>query len=619
MATTPNYLSDDVLSGNAAPGGDASMEAAPAPAAAPAPDMGAPPQPAMDPGALAGPAAQPAAPAPIQPGPAAAPPPPPVPVKGLAQLIIQGALWGLAGSKGSTSFGGGVSGGAAGYVAGKQQETENAQRTQQLQVESVRAADTHIAALDEHKRADQLSDTAKLDYKQKSAGYQAFLQDNFGVEPNISFADNNSEATAGLQTLANGNPGGTIPPVSAIHHPEGSGTEGKVAVFSPTQQQMRQNSQGFRNLVNTQRAVQGLPEIDDATFNSMGFKGQRDAAQGAIEFMKPTPTFTLDKNKPEYLPNVLAQKKQQLAQYASHKDANGKPDANPNVEKQLQDGISFLQASWDTSNQMENKAASDAVTANAPAKAAAAALQAGAEAKARLPYELAKTKAEEAIKDGDPEAAGKLLVSGDVAPSQLVNSRKPAFAQQAYDAAKRIAGGKWNAQAAEGYFKTASSPANAQFFGSAKSLTDNGGTLDQLETQFAKLPNGQLPAFNKVKDWMSAASGKGAMAGFAQTAVGVADDYAKVMGGGTGSDTSRDQVLQSFAAAHSPEAMAAAIAAARQAVDSQMNGRIGSNPVMKRMYGDQMLVTVTSPTTGAKHVFRSQDQADQYKKAAGMQ
>lgn len=618
MATTPNYLSDDVLSGVSAPGGsgDASMEAAPA--AAPAPDMGGAPQPVMDPGALAGPAPQPGAPAPapVQP---AAPPPPPVPVKGLAQLIIQGALWGLAGSKGSTSFGGGLAGGAQGYSQGKQQETENAQRTQQLQFESVRAADSHIAALDEHKRADQLSETAKLDYKQKSADYQSFLQNNFGVEPNLSFNDNNAEATAGLQTIANGNPDGKISPVSAIHHPEADGTEGKVAVFSPSQQQMRQNAQGFRNLVNTQRQIQGLPDIDDATFNSMGFKGQRDAAQGAIEFLKPTPTFTLDKNKPEYLPNVLAQKKQQLAQYEAHKDANGKPDANPNVEKQLQDGVSFLQNSWDNSNKMENKAASDAVAATAPAQAAAAGLKAAAEAKAKLPYELAKSKADEALKDGDPAAAGKLLADGIVAPSQLVSSRKPAFAQQAFDEARKQSGGKWDAQTAEGYFKTASAPANAQFFGSAKSLTDQGGTLDQLETQYAKLPNGTIPAFNKISDWKSAAEGKGAMAGFAQTAVGVADDYAKVMGGGQGSDTSRDQVLKSFAASHSPEAMAAAVAAARQAVDSQMNGRIGTNPVMKRMYGDQMLVTVTNPSNNTKHIFRSQDQADQYKKAAGIQ
>jgi hypothetical protein len=54
------------------------------------------------------------------------------------------------------------------------------------------------------------------------------------------------------------------------------------------------------------------------------------------------------------------------------------------------------------------------------------------------------------------------------------------------------------------------------------------------------------------------------------------------------------------------------------AVDSQMNGRIGTNPVMKRMYGDQMLVHVKDPK-GGDHVFRTQQQADAFKKAAGIQ
>ena len=530
--------------------------------------------------------------------------------------LVMGAIYGLAGSAGSKHFGAGLAGGAQGYLAGKQQEVQNANAQQQLQFESLRAADSHITALAEHKLADQQSDDAKMAYKLKSAQYQAFLQDNFGIEPNLSFNDNSTEANAGLQTLAQQN-GGSIPAVTAVHQPEPSGTQGKVAVYSPSQQQMRQNANGFRDLINTQRSVQGLPPIDDATFNSLGFKGQRDAAQASIEFLKPTPAFSLDKNRPDYLPNVIAQKKQQLQQYQGHKDASGNADANPNVEKQLQNGIDYLQNAWDTGNKMENKAAVDQINAEAPAKAASSALSAGAEAKARLPYELAKTRAEQAVKDGDPGSAGQLLVNGDVAPSQLISARNPAFAQQAFAAAKKI-NPNWNAQQAEGYFKVASAPQQAQFFGSAKSLTDQNGTLDQLQTAYSKLPNGQIPILNKLSDWTAAAAGNGATAAFAQTAIGVADDYAKVMGGGTATDTGREEVLKSFAQAHSPEQMAQAINAARQAVDSQMNGRIGTNPVLKRMYGDQMLVHVKTPD-GGDHIFRNQEQANDFKKKAGLQ
>lgn len=292
--------------------------------------------------------------------------------KNIAMGALGGAIYGLAGSAGQTHFGGGAGAGAGAVLQHKQQEIENTQRSQQLQMESVRAADTHIAALDEHNRANQLSEEHKLDYAKKSADYQAFLQDNFGIEPNLSFNDQASEATGAHSTLAGQN-GGTIPPVSTVQQPSPDGTHGKVAVYSPSQQQMQQNANGFRELINTQRAVQGQPPIDNATFNSLGFKGQRDAAQQAITFLKPTPSFSMDKNKPDYLPAVLAQRQQQLAQYQANKDANGNPDANPNVQKQLQDSISYLQNTWDSVNKSENKAAVDSANAMAPVKAQAAA------------------------------------------------------------------------------------------------------------------------------------------------------------------------------------------------------------------------------------------------------
>ena len=54
-----------------------------------------------------------------------------------------------------------------------------------------------------------------------------------------------------------------------------------------------------------------------------------------------------------------------------------------------------------------------------------AATTAAAEAKAKLPYAIAEAKARQVIQDGDPQSAGQLLVNGDVAPSQIISSRKP--------------------------------------------------------------------------------------------------------------------------------------------------------------------------------------------------
>lgn len=204
--------------------------------------------------------------------------------------------------------------------------------------------------------------------------------------------------------------------------------------------------------------------------------------------------------------------------------------------------------------------------------------------KNQLAMEASKKATDQAIADGDPNAAAKLLVDGTVAPSQLISSRKPEFAQKAFTAAARMQPG-WNAQSAEGNFKVASSPAQVAFFGSAKSLTDKGGTLDQLEAIGKEIPQNQIPALNTIADWTKAAMGKGPVAKYAAVNLGVADDYAKVMGGGSATDTGRLEGLNLAPMKASPEARHAAIEGIRGAVGSQTNSRIGSNPVLKKMYG----------------------------------
>jgi hypothetical protein len=103
------------------------------------------------------------------------------------------------------------------------------------------------------------------------------------------------------------------------------------------------------------------------------------------------------------------------------------------------------------------------------------------------------------------------------------------------------------------------------------------------------LGNGQFPIFNKWEDVLAYQAGLeksgSAMARFGQLAVGAADDYSKVMGGGVGTDQSRLQVLNSLTNKHNPKEMAGAIAGAKQAVSSQTSERIGTNPVLQNLYG----------------------------------
>jgi len=205
---------------------------------------------------------------------------------------------------------------------------------------------------------------------------------------------------------------------------------------------------------------------------------------------------------------------------------------------------------------------------------------------AKLHLATATKAAEQAISDGDPRAAAQLLISGTVAPSQLVSSRKPAFAQQAFSAAAKMQPG-WSATKADADYKVASSSANVAFFGSAKSLTDKGGTLDQLADAAKDIPANKIPIFNTVADALKASTGSGPIAKYAAIALGVADDYSKVMGGGQGSDTSRTQALQLISAKQSPAQRAASIEGIRGSVLSQTNSRIGNNAVLEKMYGGQ--------------------------------
>lgn len=218
-------------------------------------------------------------------------------------------------------------------------------------------------------------------------------------------------------------------------------------------------------------------------------------------------------------------------------------------------------------------------------KAKQAAAVAGADAAARQPYEMSLAAQKQALSQGDPKAAGQLLINGDATLSELKSrGATPDFIARALFSARQQSGGKYNAQEAESNFNVAKSQANVGFFGSAKSLTDKGGTLDQLAEAAKAIPQHDIPVFNTFDDAVKAASGSGPIAKYASLLVGVADDYSKVMGGGAGSDTSRNQAIKLVPADASPEQRSGAIQGIRGAVSSQINSRIGSNPIMRRMY-----------------------------------
>lgn len=197
-----------------------------------------------------------------------------------------------------------------------------------------------------------------------------------------------------------------------------------------------------------------------------------------------------------------------------------------------------------------------------------------------------KAKADQAAKQGDPVAAGRMLAKGDVTLADLRTRQTTTdFIEKATLEAQRI-DPNYNPADEINFEHLAKSPQNAVFMGSARSLLEKGGTLDQLSDWGKKIPDNSMPALNTVEDWIQLSRGKGPLAGYAALVLGAADDYGKVMGGGSASDTARDSALRLFAAAQTPEQRLAAIQATLGGVGSQFNSRVGKNKFMAREFGD---------------------------------
>jgi hypothetical protein len=186
------------------------------------------------------------------------------------------------------------------------------------------------------------------------------------------------------------------------------------------------------------------------------------------------------------------------------------------------------------------------------------------------------------ISQGDPDAAGKLLANRSLTIEELKSRQvTPQFIVNAIQAAQKY-DPTYRAAEASGQARIAGAPANQQFFGNTDSLLVKGGTLDQLQAKANALPNGKIPVFNKVTNLVSEASGKGPTAAYAASVLGVADDYSKVMG--VGSDTAREQVMERLNRAQSPEQATAVVNQFRQQIQSQRDGRLGTNPYLRDMY-----------------------------------
>jgi hypothetical protein len=303
----------------------------------------------------------------------------------LWQSVLQGALAGLAGAQGAKHFGSGLAGGAAGYIQEQQRQTDNAARQQQLQMESTRAADSHILAMKSAQSADLANENTQLALQDHADKIQEQFEEagGVGIAPALKITGRTSsemhaQANGALQTLAGPN-GGTIPAVATTNNPAGvnDGTH-EINVYTVTPNDVQTNQRSVIALVNQKRAVLGQPllqtqsdiQIAGGQAHPGNWKlGLADLGKDAQSFFTDIPALSKGKSSNEIAAenaSTTAKLQQQLDRYKQS------PNADPKVVASLQSQLNVFNSSSDYQRQKAVGGEASNITAKAPAEADAA-------------------------------------------------------------------------------------------------------------------------------------------------------------------------------------------------------------------------------------------------------
>jgi hypothetical protein len=198
---------------------------------------------------------------------------------------------------------------------------------------------------------------------------------------------------------------------------------------------------------------------------------------------------------------------------------------------------------------------------------------------------IQKENASQQAKQGDPNQAGAMLANGSLTLADMkTRGMTPKFIMDATKAAQAV-DKTYNPADEINAENVAKSPTQNQFFGSANSLISKGGTLDQVVAQGSRLPNHTFPIFNKAADVQNYATGHPEVGSYLMTALGTADDYAKVLGGGAGTEGMQMHILNALNASQNQAQRVDKVNAMRGSVNSQVESRIGKNKFLMRTYG----------------------------------
>lgn len=239
--------------------------------------------------------------------------------------ILQGALEGLAGSKGATSLGAGIAGGVGGVLQAQQQDKDNALKQQasaredkslQLtgQFQSAQAAQAVAMAKVNTARAAAMPQEASDAHKVIQVGLASNLQ-SLGITPVSTSDDTHDSSVAALNQL--GATRGSIPHLFTLE------LDGQHVAYDLGQ--LSQSPQGL-TLINNMREATGQPALTPQQWSQTPPAAKTQASEGALKFFAPPAPASEQQANGTYL------------QYKSTLDAYmKKPNPNPDVVKGLTD------------------------------------------------------------------------------------------------------------------------------------------------------------------------------------------------------------------------------------------------------------------------------------------
>lgn len=490
---------------------------------------------------------------------AAAAPPASPEKPSLWKSVLSGAMAGLAGSQGSTSFGGGLAGGAAGQMkaaaaqkeqALQQQEAQSNIKFRDAQAAHFAAADTNalkqleLQTQESKDRHDQMSQ-AGLDWAVQHGATVTAVSDNTH-EGITATAEGLSKDQGGVPALQNYSIKGKI------YHVD-------LSTFSSTPQGLESVNQ-FLQMTNqkplTPQQWQTMPD---------GVRNQR--VKSAMEFATPTDAFS-----------SAAAASGSYQQSKAYLDAlNKNPNADPGAATALTQRTALLK-------QQADGMAKD---------------------------EAAKVKRESAARAGSSEAVeaqAQDLVAGTLAPSQL--SKRAGSYGAVLARADAIAKGQglpgFNAMQAEMNFKSGQALQKEFTSGAAaKNLTafnTASGHLAQLDGLVSALNNNDIQLFNKLGNQFSKATGGTAPSNFDAVKTAVAGEVSKTFTGNIATDTEIKHVTDVLSSSQSPAQLKGAIAEVRgllaskkHALQQQYEAGKQGRPAFGDSGGEQPVKYASSP------------------------